>query len=226
MWAGWDAYITAFRDVLGLRLPEHEKYAPWEACATEGGFRFMHAKFCLVSDRPEILETDERHRPHSDVGPSHRWRDGWSLYHIHGVRVPAHVVLAPQTITVIEIEAEKNSEVRRVMIDRYGPARFVKDSGAQVVHSLPADFAMVGLRDAKLLRKEVPNDEAIVYVDLLNSTPEPDGTTKRYMLRVDPNAYDGLASRDCLAAAASTWRNRDGSLVFKAPTDYHPVFES
>jgi hypothetical protein len=63
-------------------------------------------------------------------------------------------------------------------------------------------------------------------VDVLNSTPEPDGTVKRYQLRVDPNAYDGEASRDCLAAVASTWRMPDGSLAFKRPQDYAPVFES
>ena len=91
---------------------------------------------------------------------------------------------------------------------------------------MPADHAIVGLRTARLLRKEVPGDEAIIMVDLLNSTPEPDGTTKRYLLRTDPSAYDGLASRDCLAAVASTWRNADDSLAFKKPSDYQPQFES
>ena len=79
---------------------------------------------------------------------------------------------------------------------------------------------------ARLLVKKVPDDEPIVMVDLLNSTPEPDGTTKRYQLRVDPNAYNGKASNDCHAAAASTWRLADGSLAFKKFTDYAPAFES
>lgn len=34
-------------------------------------------------------------------------------------------------------------------------------------------------------------------------------------------------ARDCLAAAAaSTWRKADGSLVFARPQDYRPGFES
>jgi hypothetical protein len=46
------------------------------------------------------------------------------------------------------------------------------------------------------LRKEVPDDEPIVMVDLLNSTPEPDGTIEALlMLRVHPQAYGGA----CLA---------------------------
>ena len=83
------------------------------------------------------------------------------------------------------------------------------------------------MRDAKLLVKEVEDDEPIVFVDLLNSTPEPDGTVKRYLMRVDPNAYNGDAKRYCQAAAASTWRDSiDGVLTFKKWQDYCPVFES
>ncbi|MCW1959774.1 MAG: hypothetical protein KIH64_014765, partial [Mycobacterium sp.] len=229
MWSYWDCYLTAFRDVLGLVLPEHDKYKAWEACAIEGGFRLVHEEFCIVSDRPEVLKVDAQNRPHCADGPSHRWRDGWSQYHWHGMRIPEdreYIIHSPERITVQAIDAERNAEIRRVMIDRYGPARYVTDSGAIVVHEMPADHKLTGLRTARLLRKDVPDDEPIIYVDVLNSTPEPDGTVKRYMLRVDPNAYSGEASRNCHAAAASTWRNADGSLAYKRWQDYKPAAES
>ena len=73
----------------------------------------------------------------------------------------------------------------------------------------------------------MPDDEPIIYADLLNSTPEPDGTVKRYMLRVDPNAYGGEASRNVHAAAASTWRNStSGELTYRDWRDYVPAAES
>ena len=230
MWSTWDSYFTAFRDVIGLQLPEDEKYRAWEACAVEGGFRVVHEEFCIVCDRPEVLTIDDQNRPHNATGPSHRWRDGWALYYWHGMRIPAElnfIIHSPEQITVADIEGQTNSELRRVMVDRYGPARFVVDSGAVVVQELPADHRMVGLRSARLLRKEVSGDEPIVFVDLLNSTPEPDGTVKRYMLRVDPNAYGGLASKNVHAAAASTWRTGPGKdLVFPDWRDYAPDYES
>jgi hypothetical protein len=228
MWSSWCCYLSAFRDVLGLRLPEHAQFAAWEACAVEGGFRVLHEEFCMVSDRPEVLTVDEDNRPHNASGPSHKWRDGWSLWHWHGVRIDEakrHIIEAPHLITVAEIEAETNSELRRIMIDRFGAARYLSESGAEVVEQLPADHHMVGLRTARLLRKRVSDDEPIVYVDLLNSTPEPDGTTKRYMLRVDPNAYGGEASLYAQAAAASTWRI-GSELMFKRWQDYAPMAES
>lgn len=157
------------------------------------------------------------------------WPDGLAIYAIHGVVIPTRqwqVVERPETITVAEIEAEPNIEVRRVMIDRYGPARYVVDSGATVVDELPADHPCTGLRGARLLRKDLHRDVSMVCVDLPNSTPEPDGSVKRYMLHVNPRAYGREASHNAHAAAASTWRNADGSLVFADWRDYRPFAES
>ncbi len=227
-----DSRVSALRDAQeGLLLPAHEPYGAWEACAIEGGVRIVHEEFCIVSDRPEMLKVDDENRPHCADGPSHRWRDGWSLYHWHGTRIPPgheYLILAPEQITVAAIEAEQNTELRRVMIERYGAVRYFVDSGATIVEELPADHRIIGLRSARLLHKgaDAGPHGLRFFVDLLNSTPEPDGTVKRYLLRVDPGAYGGDASRYVHAAVASTWRNADGSLTFSRWQDYNPDAES
>lgn len=149
-----------------------------------------------------------------------------NVYFWHGVMVPAFVVVKPEWITVKHIETEDNAEVRRVMIQRYGTARYLKDSGAQCVHELPDNYYVRGLQGAKLFRKPRQDDSDIIMIQVKNSTPEPDGSIKEYMLRIQPDAYNGEASRDCHAAMASTWRKRDGSLYFLHPQDYRPGFES
>ena len=226
MWSAYDCYLTAARDILGLKLKPHAAYEAWERCAKNGGFRLVHEKFCMVSDFPERLRLDEQNRPHCEDGPSHRWRDGWELYFWHGVRVTEQIILHPQTLTVTQIEQESNAEVRRCMIQRYGQARYIQDSGAIVVHELPENYFVKGLQGAKLYRKDRSSDSPIVMIAVANSTPEPDGSVKQYMLRVQPDAYDGLASTDCHAAITSTWRNKDGSLYFAHPRAYAPIFES
>ena len=227
MWPSLDCYLTAARDILGLDLPQHEKYSVWERAAKCGGFRLMHKKFCIVSDFPERLCVDAQNRPHSEDGPSHRWRDGWELWYWHGVRVTEQIVMCSETLTVQQIEAESNAEVRRVMIERFGTERYIRESRAECVHSLPDNYYVKGLRNAKLYRKSRPEDSDIVMIAVQNSTPEPDGSIKEYMLRVDPTAYDGEAARNCHAAMASTWRNRsDNSLYFKRWQEYAPGFES
>jgi hypothetical protein len=105
----------------------------------------------------------------------------------HGMRVPAQIIKAPATITVAQIEAEANAEVRRVMIQRYGMARYLSDSGAKQISETER---------GTLYRKELAGDEPIVMVKVRNSTPEPDGSVKDYFLRVPPtmtNASEAVA---------------------------------
>jgi hypothetical protein len=137
MWGAWDCYITAMRDVIGLRLPEHEKYHWWEQAAIHGGFRVMHQEFCIVSDFPETLKIDAQNRPHCEDGPSHRWRDGWSLYHWHGVRVPDHWIADRDNLSAAEVMAESNLETRRAGIEILGWARIVDDLGGRVIEADP-----------------------------------------------------------------------------------------
>jgi hypothetical protein len=134
MWSGFLSYATAFRDTGWLDLPEHALLAHMEDAA-EGGFRVMHEEFCLVCDNPEILLKDAQNQPHCEDGPSHRWRDGWSLWHIHGVCVTEQIVLRPETLTLDQIDKEENAEVRRVMVDRYGTQKYLSESGAKLLHA-------------------------------------------------------------------------------------------
>ena len=225
--AHWLGFYDFFREAVSLKK-ETEKISGLIAQAKAAGWFLPYQNICWVSERPNIMRLDDRGRLHCTTGPALTYPDGWAIYSVHGIRVPEEIIENPSSLTVEKIENEVNAEIRRVMIDLYGPARYLLDTGAQVVDQCPADHPMVGLRTAKLLRKEVPDDETIVYIDLLNSTPEPDGSVRRYQLRVDPTAYGGRAGRECLAAAASTWRKRSdpSTLFFEIPEKYSPVVES
>lgn len=102
----------------------------------------------------------------------------------------------------------------------------MRESDATVIAEIPDTHPIIGLRGARLIKREIPDDEPIVTLDVMNSSPEPDGSFRRYMLRIDPQAYAGKASTDVLAAMASTWRNADGSLLFRHPEDYQPTMET
>lgn len=125
MWAALPSYLSAARDILGLRLPEHEKYRFWEEAAIHGGFRVMHEKFCIVSDFPEILTVDEQNRPHNETGPSHRWRDGWELYHWHGVRVPKEWIVNRATLDPAEVLKVRDADQRAAGMAIVGWAKAV-----------------------------------------------------------------------------------------------------
>lgn len=132
----------------------------------------------VASRKPELLAFDEEGRLHNERGPSLVYPDGWQLYAWHGVIVPDFVVTSPQTITVDFIDTTDNAELRRVLIDRYGQVRYLQDSGAEKIHE--DDYGI-------LYRKTMEDDEDLVMVKVINSTPEPDGTFKEYFLRVPPH---------------------------------------
>lgn len=124
------------------------------------------------------ITLDNEFRPHSyDSEPAIIFPDGQKEYWWHGVRVPDYVIVKPSEITAEKIQRETNTEVRRVMLEKYGFAKYLKNTKAQLIAED---------RFGKLWRTEIPDDEALVMVEVLNSTPEPDGSIKTYFLRVPP----------------------------------------
>lgn len=132
------------------------------------------------ASKPELHmeRTANGKRFHNDKGPALR-SDIENLYFWHGVLVPAFAVIKPEWITLKHIGDEDNAEVRRVLIERYGLSRYLMDSGAAKI-SEDDEFG-------ELYKTDVPGDEAIVMVKVINSTPELDGTFKPYFLRVHPD---------------------------------------
>jgi hypothetical protein len=133
MWGSIDCYLTAARDILGLKLPQHAEYEAWEQAAIHGGFRVMHEEFCLVCDFPEILKVDAENRPHSENGPSHRWRDGWSLYHWHGIRIPAEWIEDRASLTPHMALTWENVEQRRAACEILGWVNILKALDAKII---------------------------------------------------------------------------------------------
>jgi len=187
-WSGYVAYLSFFRHVAKLGETHGVDYSKWqhyEAAAEHSGPRYMHRDFCIVSDRPELLTVDEQNRPHNESGPFCRWRDGFALYAIHGVRVPRYIVERPDLISVDKIHKETNEEVRRVMIERYGLTRYVRDAGFEV---LDESTDSLGL-PRRLLRR----DDMLV-VELVNSTLDADGTRRVYHVPVHPELRPMLST--------------------------------
>lgn len=197
-WSGYVSYLSFFRHVAGLML-DYSKWDAYEVLA-EIGPRFMHAEFCLVSMRPEVLTVDAQNRPHHDSGPFCRWRDGVALYAWHGVYCPAWVIESPESITAEDVLKEENAEVRRVMIERVGEEQFIAAGGGAHLHS-DAYGSLYRLADETLA------------VRVINGTAEADGSRKVYWLyphpELRPMTADGeLGDKQPLtahAAVASTY---------------------
>ncbi|MBV2354136.1 hypothetical protein KUM39_07120 [Streptomyces sp. J2-1] len=185
--------------LLDAVLGQHD--APWlaafagRASALDGlaevcrsaGWWWPFEKVAVVCERPSALHRDEAGRLDRGDGPALAFPDGFALYAWRGMPVEASFVAELRTLTPDRIRAEENAELRRVMLEFYGYDRYLTDSGARPLH-----------HDATgtLWRIDLTGDEPVVMVEVLNSTPEPDGTTRTYWLRVPPTtrtAREGVA---------------------------------
>jgi len=139
----------------------------------------------LLVKRPFYIKKDSRNRLHCDDGPAIKFEDGFSYYYLHNVPVEKHIVMSPWKITAEEIQLTRNAEIKRVMIEKFashwGYGKFLKDIGAHKRHEDRYGI-LWEVWDSNSWRDE----PAYCMVEVVNSTPEPDGSFNRYYLKVPP----------------------------------------
>jgi hypothetical protein len=118
-WSGWTAYLSFFRHVAQLPL-DYSKWDHFEVASVHSGPRYMHAKFCIVSDRPTVLKVDDQNRPHCEDGPFCQWSDGSALYAWHGTYVPASWILNKENLDPNIALTHSNIEQRRAAAEIIG----------------------------------------------------------------------------------------------------------
>jgi hypothetical protein len=187
-WGG-PSWVSFFLDVCGLEVSAQTRLSAeaYAGCADSACWWWPHRDFVMVSERPLEIHLDVRGRLHSENGPSISWPDGWSLYHVHGVAMPADAILDRRSITVSRIEAEPNAEVRRVLIELYGRDRYVADAQFVVLDTrMDEGCASRTPRVQRLLEKCWPDGRRLCLIETVNSSPEPDGSFRVYYLGVHP----------------------------------------
>ena len=132
--APWVASRLFHRDELGARHDPHVSACleQWAEVARSCMWWWPYRGLCVVCERPTELHLIGG-RLHCETGPAVRFRDGWSVWAIDGVRVDEQVVLRPETQSVGQIRGEPDPEVKRVRIERYGWTRYLMAAGATIV---------------------------------------------------------------------------------------------
>ena len=170
----WLGTYDFFRNELGLRAETEPLLGLWQL-ARSLGWIGPHEHVCLLVERPGILRSDGRARLHSASGPALRYSDGWCVYAWKGIEVRPWMIEQPERITLAAIDAEPDIQVRRCMIEILTPQRFVALGGA----------VRVAEDDAGVLwRKAWWASDAWAAVEVINATPEPDGTRQHFFLQV------------------------------------------
>ena len=187
-WCAWEVFYDFCNEIgVNYTKDQRERLYLWMTQSQHCHWWFPYDGIVLVSERPTTLSVDDRGRLHSTETQAIGYSDGWGIHAVHGVRVDADIIENKASITVERIAKEQNAEVRRVMIELYGAPKYLLDSGAKIINHDQAGI---------LYRKDILDDEAMVMVRVLNSTPEPDGV----MMREEAIAVFGDAAKAAINA--------------------------
>ena len=173
--ANWVSTYDYITNVLNVQIDNIQYFLDLVECT---GIGLYFEDCCFVSERLVHFRCDNDFRLHDLEGPAVEYEDGTKKYFVHGIQVDEYVIMEPEKITVQDILGEQNIEIRRLKIDQYGADKFVIDSGGKLIDS--SSFG-------ELFLTHLDGDEDICVVRVINSTSEPDGTFKKYLLRVPPN---------------------------------------
>jgi hypothetical protein len=182
------------------------------------GFWSLYKTAIVLFPRPRLRVREERGQQvlHSLLGPAVQFPDDLTSnqYWIRGVRVPEFAVMHPERITRAHIRAVRSPAVRRTLIDQYGLLKWGLERGyKQVDHndSFGATLYARGGNPTRWGMGGLTLRECIV--ELVNSTPEPDGTHQHFARRVPGTMQT--------AHEAVAW-----TFGFTQPQDYHPAVQT
>jgi len=132
-WLPWAARYAQAK-IAGVNFSDMEKYEKFQKFARNVFFCVPRAGWCIVSEKPiEVNWNSARTFLHNETGPSIRWKDGFCMWTINGIRVNEKIVMRPETQTIEEINEEGNNDVKAIRIERYGWNKYLKDSKSELV---------------------------------------------------------------------------------------------
>lgn len=160
--------------------------------AENAGWWWPGEDVAVLTDRPELIRSDDLGRLHCEDGPALRYRDGWTIYAWRGVRVPASLIESDWDFA--SIMREPDHRVRRCAIDKLGWDKFIDEAGlAQVAQTVP-DPGNPGYFLSLYELPYVLDDLNLRLLICQNGTPEADGRRQRYGLTVPADIPDPLSA--------------------------------
>jgi hypothetical protein len=135
----------------------------------------------LICEPPRVIRTEPagaggEHRLHCESGPAVEWAAGAEPgYYLHGVAIPEQLFRDP---TVDLIHREDNSEVRRLVIERMGWPRYIREANLRLVGAT-ADPGNPG-HELQLYDLPKGRYEPARLLTMVNGSPDRSGRERQY----------------------------------------------
>ena len=124
----------------------------WDSLAKSGGWWWPFDVGVVCTERPSEIHMDDNGNLHMDGGPAVKYRDGWSIWRLHGVRVDQWLAEdAAESIDPARLTEIENVQVRMEFVRKVGINRIAEALNAEVIDK-DGDYELI-LLDLKDGRK-------------------------------------------------------------------------
>jgi hypothetical protein len=163
-------------------------FDPLRQVAEAAGSWWAFEHVVILTERPAVVRLDGDGTVHADGEAAVEYPDGFAVHAWHGHRVPRRVAVEPATLTVDDVDAEQDSHVRLVMVERAGGWTWYLDAcGAEAIQQDEC---------GTLWRKPGVGGEPVLLVSMEKATASARGTHVLSVLRVPPTA---VTAREAVA---------------------------
>ncbi len=129
---------------------DRRAWAAFQAMGQSCSWIYPFEKTCIVCDRPTQLSIDSEQRLHAEAEPAIQFADGYTLYAYHGVILPEkYGKLHPSQWQAQFLLEERNTGVRRVLIQEIGYARIFHELQAQQLDTW-AEYTLLKINGADI----------------------------------------------------------------------------
>jgi hypothetical protein len=158
--ASWLSYYDYMREVCGVDTSILDGNS---ALVREAGASFLYWDLAFISEKPLHVHRNDKGQLHKDGCAALDYSDGFGVYALNGVRMPAKYVLTlAENINPELVLKEKNVDIRRELIRKVGiermlvklPHKSLSKSGNYEVFSIDLGD---GVRDARFLKMQNPS---------------------------------------------------------------------
>jgi hypothetical protein len=119
-YAGWYDYGK----MIGVKF-DKEKYELFMMFNEEVHFIIPYEGVCFISEKPVEIHWKNKEL-HRDGDMAVKYKDGYGMYCLNGIRVPEYLAITPESKLDIEFfTKEKNADVKAEFIRKYGIDRMV-----------------------------------------------------------------------------------------------------
>jgi len=158
LWAGHSAWADYFNEVCAVAIDRHYLETQ-ESC----GFFWTLDSVCFASERPTVINRNERGQLHCENGPSIAYPSGWGLWHLNGIAMTEAQITTPaEKLDSTACLKETNVDVRRELIRKIGVEMMLSHLSHRVLDTR-GDYSVLSIdfpdlvRDARYLKMLNPS---------------------------------------------------------------------